>query len=78
MDRAMSHGIDSAFIKEVAIELAEVEGVQKQRGSAGAALKHWGDRPVEESEGKIYASRIFEGLRALAAFGENWADLASA
>jgi hypothetical protein len=59
-----SHGENSRFKAEVEGELREVMEVQRLRGDVGDKLMLWG-REEHEVEGREYARKLFEGLRAL-------------
>lgn len=64
-----SHGEETSFGREVREALADVEAVQRTRGSVGSALNAWVLGVGEEAQrrdGKEYARKIFEGLRDLA------------
>jgi hypothetical protein len=62
-----SHGAETAFHKEVADELLEVEEIQQSRGDVGTKLRLWGEDG--DVEGEVYARKCFEGLRTLGALG---------
>jgi len=62
-----SHGTETAFYKEVADELLEVEEIQQSRGDVGTKLRFWGEDG--DIEGEMYASKCFEGLRTLGTIG---------
>jgi hypothetical protein len=64
-----SHGVESAFVREVEAELRDVERVQRERGVVGERLRGWAvDGDVE---GREFARRVLGGLRALEKLGES-------
>ena len=61
----MSHGRGSRFMKEVEKEMEEVMEVQRLRGDVGMKLMLWRRDGDEALEGRQYARKVFDGLRAL-------------
>jgi SET and MYND domain-containing protein len=65
-----SHGAESRFVKDIKIELGDVEEVQRRRGDGrvGVELRRWMMMGEVAVEGKLLAETVLGNLMQLSGF----------